>query len=69
MKNTKEKLESVLNSLKEVEQFLEENDCINSCTRWEDSDGDGFTTDLGYFEDGIYLLKGYLINKINKYEN
>ena len=51
-----------LKAIDTIEKFLTCNG-KSDCCGWSDKNGDGFLTDMGYFEHGLCGLKAYCLLK------
>ena len=59
------RIEVILVSCNMLLSFLENGETIGNAY-WEDENGDGFTTDIGYLFDGLNEIKKYCERKMQE---
>ena len=63
-----DKYSTCLDAVRTIKQFLETEKSYWGQCSWKDKDGDGFSTDMGYFEEGLDGLEEYLMKKMEDQE-
>lgn len=55
-----------IKAVKTVEEFLLTKAISCTNTLWKDRDGNGFSTDIGYFFEGLEMFKKYLTERLDE---
>lgn len=59
-----DKTAEALQAVKIVQKYLEDEEAESGDSYWEDKQGRGFRTDMGYFFEGLYLFEAYLEDRL-----